>query len=49
MDKALHAAYKAYYLRPKYILKAIRQRLTNPELLKTSFRSALNLLKYMKS
>src|SRR3989338_5379420 len=49
LDKALHAAYKAYYLRPSYILKAVRQRLTNPELLKTSFRSALNLLKYMKS
>ncbi|MFH1257098.1 MAG: radical SAM protein [Candidatus Diapherotrites archaeon] len=49
MEKQLHSAYKSYYLRPKYVLKAIGQRLTNPELLKTSLRSGMSLLKYIFS
>ncbi|HLD59327.1 MAG TPA: radical SAM protein [archaeon] len=48
MEKTLKSAYKQYYLRPRYIAKAIRQRIANRELAKTSVKSALNLLKYMK-
>jgi radical SAM superfamily enzyme YgiQ (UPF0313 family) len=42
-------AYKEYYLRPSYILKALRQRATNWNLLKTSISSAFNLIQYMRS
>jgi radical SAM superfamily enzyme YgiQ (UPF0313 family) len=48
MEKFLKQAYRQYYFRLGYILKAIRQRLTNRELAKTSLRSAWNLLKYIK-
>ncbi|MCX6799396.1 MAG: radical SAM protein, partial [Candidatus Diapherotrites archaeon] len=41
-------AYKEYYLRPSYIFKAMRQRLTNWELFKTSLRSAMSLLEYLR-
>ena len=48
MEYWLRQAYKEYYLRPSYILKAARQRLTNWNLLKTSFRSAISLVNYIK-
>jgi radical SAM superfamily enzyme YgiQ (UPF0313 family) len=48
LEKAHKRAYKKYYFRPKYIAKAIMQRLANKELAKTSFRSAWNLMKYIK-
>ncbi|MBN1941460.1 MAG: radical SAM protein [Candidatus Diapherotrites archaeon] len=48
-EKHLKSAYKQYYLRPRYIMKAIRQRMTNKELAKTSFRSGWNLIKYMRN
>jgi radical SAM superfamily enzyme YgiQ (UPF0313 family) len=48
MEKFLKQAYRQYYFRLGYILKAIRQRLTNRELAKTSLRSAWNLVKYLK-
>jgi radical SAM superfamily enzyme YgiQ (UPF0313 family) len=44
----LKQAYKEYYLRPGYMLHAIRQRLTNWNLLKTSLRSGISLLQYMR-
>jgi len=44
----LRKAYKEYYLRPRYILKALGQRLTNPELMKTSLRSAVSLMSYLR-
>lgn len=47
--KMLKQAYKEYYLRPSYLAKALRNRLTNWNLLKTSLRSGLNLLNYLKS
>jgi len=47
MEEMLKKAYKSYYLRPSYMMKALVQRLTNAELRKTSFRSGTNLLKYM--
>ncbi|MFA4907575.1 MAG: radical SAM protein [archaeon] len=47
--KGMHYAYKEYYLRPKYIAKAIRQRLTNMELLKNSWRSGMSLMKFIRS
>ncbi|MDO8647822.1 MAG: radical SAM protein [Candidatus Diapherotrites archaeon] len=47
MEAMLKKAYKNYYFRPAYILKAIGQRLTNAELRKTSFRSGKNLIKYV--
>ncbi len=48
MQYWLKEAYKKYYLRPRYMLKALKQRLTNWNLLKTSFRSGWSLLQYMK-
>ncbi|MDD5163425.1 MAG: radical SAM protein [Candidatus ainarchaeum sp.] len=48
MEKFLKKAYRQYYFRPKYIAKAVKQRLTNRELAKTSLRSAWNLVKYLK-
>lgn len=45
----LRQAYKEYYLRPRYILKAVKQRLTNWDLLKTSFRSGISLIKYIRA
>jgi radical SAM superfamily enzyme YgiQ (UPF0313 family) len=42
-------AYKEYYLRPHYIKKALKQRLTNWNLFKTSLRSAFSLLNYLRS
>lgn len=45
----LRQAYKEYYLRPHYLLKAMRQRLTNWNLMKTSLRSALSLIHYIRS
>lgn len=48
MEHWIKQAYKQYYIRPHYILKAIRQRLTNWNLLKTSLRSGWSLLQYMK-
>ena len=45
----LRKAYKEYYLRPHYILKAFRQRLTNWELMKTSLRSAVSLISYIRA
>lgn len=48
MQYWLKQAYKEYYLRPHYILKALKQRLTNKELLKTSFRSGWSLLQYIR-
>lgn len=48
MQYWLRQAYREYYLRPSYILKAVRQRLTNWNLAKTSFRSAWSLLNYLK-
>lgn len=47
MEQWLKVAYKEYYLRPKYMLKALRIRLTNPSLMKSSFRSAKTLLSYI--
>ncbi|MDO8538477.1 MAG: radical SAM protein [archaeon] len=44
---ALPYAYKQYYLRRAYILKAIKQRLTNWELMKNSWRSGTSLLKFI--
>lgn len=49
MKQYLHIAYKEYYLRPRYLLKAMRQRLTNKELLKNSWRSGTSLLKFIVS
>ncbi|MFA4855177.1 MAG: radical SAM protein [archaeon] len=48
MQYWLKQAYKEYYLRPSYMLKALKQRLTNWNLLKSSFRSGWSLLQYMK-
>ncbi|MDD5148645.1 MAG: radical SAM protein [Candidatus ainarchaeum sp.] len=48
MEKFLKKAYRQYYFRPKYIAKAVKQRLKNRELAKTSLRSGWNLLKYLK-
>ena len=48
MQYWLKQAYKEYYLRPGYMLKALKQRLTNWNLLKSSFRSGWSLLQYMK-
>ncbi len=45
----MRRAYREYYLRPYYIAKALRQRLTNWSLLKTSLRSGWSLLQYLKS
>lgn len=45
----LRQAYKEYYLRPRYIAKALRQRLTNWNLLKTSLRSGISLIKYVRA
>lgn len=42
-------AYKEYYLRPHYVLKALRQRLTNWNLMKTSLRSSISLIKYIRA
>ena len=44
----IRQAYKEYYLRPYYIFKALRQRLTNWNLFKTSLRSAWSLLHYIR-
>jgi len=41
-------AYKEYYLRRHYILKAMKQRLTNWNLLRSSFRSAYSLIQYIR-
>lgn len=49
MEQWLKVAYREYYLRPGYIAKAIRQRLTNWELFKTSLRSARSLLGYLRN
>lgn len=49
MQYWLRQAYKEYYLRPHYLMKALGQRLTNWNLMKTSFRSALSLIKYIRS
>ena len=48
MSTALRQAYREYYLRPSYIAHAIRQRLTNWNLFKTSLRSAWSLLHYIR-
>ncbi len=48
MGHWIRQAYKEYYLRPHYVLKAIKQRLTNWNLMKTSLRSAWSLLHYMR-
>jgi radical SAM superfamily enzyme YgiQ (UPF0313 family) len=48
MEQLLRAAYKEYYLRPSYMLKAVRQRLTNWNLFKTSLRSAWSLIHYLR-
>jgi len=48
MQYWLRQAYREYYLRPHYVLKAMKQRLTNWNLMKTSFRSAWSLLNYLK-
>jgi len=48
MQKWLKQAYRGYYLRPHYVLKALKQRLTNWDLLKTSLRSGWSLLQYMR-
>ncbi|MAG21800.1 MAG: hypothetical protein CL943_00645 [Candidatus Diapherotrites archaeon] len=48
MEGLLKEAYREYYLRPHYIAKAIKQRLTNWNLFKTSLRSAWSLLQYIK-
>ncbi len=50
-DDMLHwmkLAYREYYLRPHYISKALRHRLTNWNLLKSSLRSAWSLVNYIK-
>ena len=49
MKLALRRAYKSYYVRPHYIAKALRQRVTNWELMKTSLRSGRSVLKYIYS
>jgi len=48
MEKGIKTAYREYYLRPRYIAKAIRQRLTNWELFKTSLRSGITLIRYLR-
>ena len=48
MKHWIRQAYREYYLRPHYIFKAIKQRLTNWSLMKTSLRSAWSLLQYIK-
>ena len=49
MEYWIRQAYKEYYLRPHYILKALKQRLTNWNLMKTSFRSAKSLIHYIRT
>jgi hypothetical protein len=44
----LKQAYREYYLRPRFLFKALIKRMTNPELMKTSFKSGKNLLNYLK-
>jgi len=48
MQYWLKEAYKEYYIRPSYMLKALRQRLTNWNLFKTSLRSGWSLLQYLR-
>jgi len=47
MEYWVKQAYREYYIRPSYILKALKQRLTNWDLFKTSLRSGISLLKYL--
>ncbi|MFH1752154.1 MAG: radical SAM protein [archaeon] len=49
LEQAIKIAYKEYYLRAGFLFKAIRKRITNPNLLKSSFKSGKNLLTYMRS
>jgi radical SAM superfamily enzyme YgiQ (UPF0313 family) len=49
MEHWIRQAYREYYLRPHYILKALKQRLTNWNLMKTSFRSAKSLIQYIRA
>jgi len=49
MTSALRDAYRQYYLRPSYFRKALKQRLTNPELMKSSWKSAFTLLNYIRN
>ena len=44
---ALPYAYRQYYIRRAYIMKAIKQRLTNWELFKNSWRSGTSLVKFI--
>ncbi len=45
----MRQAYREYYIRPHYIAKALRQRLTNWNLMKTSLRSGISLIKYIRA